>query len=192
MENKLSSILVMLLIALIALTSYWLKLEVIKELNSKKSLLASGPDFYLDEFSAQQTTENGDIKFILDGKKMTNYDYLNKTYLKNPKFTKYENGNPYSWITGKNGEITNLGDEIIVSKNVILMRLATSKKKAMKLSTDTLNILPNSDIIFTRSPVKMIQEPNIEISGVGMKFDKKENTFKLLGDVRVHYEKIIK
>ena len=192
MENKLSSILVILLITLIALTSYWLKLEVIKELNSKKSLLASGPDFYLDEFSAQQTTENGDIKFILDGKKMTNYDYLNKTYLKNPKFTKYENGNPYSWITGKNGEITNLGDEIIVSKNVILMRLATSKKKAMKLSTDTLNILPNSDIIFTRSPVKMIQEPNIEISGVGMKFDKKENTFKLLGDVRVHYEKIIK
>ena len=68
MENKLSSILVMLLIALIALTSYWLKLEVIKELNSKKSLLASGPDFYLDEFSAQQTTENGDIKFILEHK----------------------------------------------------------------------------------------------------------------------------
>jgi lipopolysaccharide export system protein LptC len=192
MENKLSSILVMLLIALIALTSYWLKLEVIKELRSEKSLLASGPDFYLDEFSAQQTTENGDIKFILDGKKMTNYEHLNKTYLKNPKFTKYENGNPYSWITGKNGEITNLGDEIIVRKNVILMRLATSKKKAMKLSTDSLNILPNSDIIFTRSPVKMIQEPNIEISGVGMKFDKKENTFKLLGDVRVHYEKIIK
>ena len=192
MENKLSSILVILLITLIALTSYWLKLEVIKELYSEKSLLASGPDFYLDEFSAQQTTENGDIKFILAGKKMTNYDYLNKTYLINPKFTKYENGNPFSWITGGNGEITNLGDEIIVRKNVVLMRLATSKKKAMKLFTDSLNILPNDDIIFTRSPVKIIQEPNIEINGVGMKYDKKENTFKLLSNVKVHYEKIIK
>ena len=192
MENKLSSILVFLLIALIALTTYWLKLEVIKELHSEKSLLTSGPDFYLDEFSAQQTTENGDIKFILDGKKMTNYDYLNKTYLKNPKFTKYQNGNPYSWITGNNGEITNLGDEIIVRKNVILTRLATSKKKAMKLFTDSLKIFPNTELIITKSPIKIIQEPNIEINGVGMKYDKKENTFKLLSKVRVHYEKIIK
>jgi len=192
MENKLSSILVILLIALIALTSYWLKLEVIKELYSEKTLLATGPDFYLDEFSAQQTTENGDIKFILAGKKMTNYEHLNKTHLINPKFTKYENGIPYSWISGNNGEITNLSDEIIVRKNVILMRLATNKKKAMKLFTDSLNILPNADVIFTRSPVKIIQEPNIEINGVGMKYDKKENTFKLLENVRVHYEKNIR
>ena len=192
MENKLSSILVILLIALIALTSYWLKLEVIKELYSGETFLASGPDFYLDNFSAQQTTETGDIKFILSGNKMSNYEHLNKTYLNNPKFTKYERGNPYLWITGNNGEITNLGDEIIVRKNVILTRLATPKKNTMKLFTDSLNILPNSDIIFTRSPVKIIQEPNIEINGVGMKYDKKENTFKLLNKVRVHYEKIIK
>ena len=72
------------------------------------------------------------------------------------------------------------------------MRIATPKKKAMKLFTDSLNILPNADVIFTRSPVKIIQEPNIEINGVGMKYDKKENTFKLLSDVKVHYEKIIK
>ena len=85
-----------------------------------------------------------------------------------------------------------MGDEIIVRKNVILTRLATPKKNTMKLFTDSLNILPNSDIIFTRSPVKIIQEPNIEINGVGMKYDKKENTFKLLNKVRVHYEKIIK
>jgi lipopolysaccharide export system protein LptC len=185
MENKLSSILVILLIALIALTSYWLKLEVIKELYSEKTLLASGPDFYL-------TTENGDIKFILAGKRMTNYEHLNKTLLINPKFTKYEGGNPYSWISGNNGEVKSLGDEIIVRKNVVLMRIATPKKKAMKLFTDSLNILPNADVIFTRSPVKIIQEPNIEINGVGMKYDKKENTFKLLSDVKVHYEKIIK
>ena len=92
MENKLSSILVILLISLIALTTYWLKLEVIKELYSEKSLLASGPDFFLNEFSTQQTTENGHIKFMLAGKKMTNYEHINKTYLKNPKFTKYEEG----------------------------------------------------------------------------------------------------
>ena len=192
MENKLSSILVILLISLIAITTYWLKLEVIKELYSEKSFLASGPDFFLNEFSTQQTTESGDIKFTLAGKKMTNYEHINKTYLKDPKFTKYEEGNPYSWISGNNGEITNLGDEIIVRKNVTLTRKATSKKKAMQLFTDSLNILPNNELVHTTSPIKIIQEPNIEINGVGMEYDKKENTFKLLSNVKVHYEKIIK
>ena len=192
MENKLSSILVILLISLIALTTYWLKLEVIKELYSEKSLLASGPDFFLNEFSTQQTTENGHIKFMLAGNKMTNYEHINKTYLKNPKFTKYEEGSPYSWITGGKGEITSLGDEIIVKNNVTFTRIATPKKKTMKLFTDSLNIFPNTELVNTKSPIKIVQEPNIEINGVGMEYDKKENTFKLLSNVKVHYEKIIK
>jgi lipopolysaccharide export system protein LptC len=51
-----------------------------------------------------------------------------------------------------------------------------------------LNIVPNEDIVFSKKPVKIIQEPNIEIDGVGMKYDRKENTIKLLSNVKVHYE----
>jgi lipopolysaccharide export system protein LptC len=190
MESKLSSILVIILIAVIAATSFWLKLEVNKELFSEKSLVTSGPDFYLKKFLLKQTTESGNIKFILEADRMENYEYLNKTYLNNPKFTKYENKYPYSWISGNRGEITNMGDEIIVRENVRLVRLATPTKKEMKLYTNSLNILPKIDVVFTKSPVKIIQEPNIEINGIGMKYDKKENTFKLLSNVKVHYEKI--
>jgi lipopolysaccharide export system protein LptC len=35
----------------------------------------------------------------------------------------------------------------------------------------------------------MIQEPNIEIDGIGMEYDKKEGTTKLLSNVKVFYEK---
>ena len=58
----------------------------------------------------------------------------------------------------------------------------------MSLYTSQLNIVPNEDIVFSKKPVKIIQEPNIEIYGVGMKYDRKENTIKLLSNVKVHYE----
>ncbi len=190
MENKLSSILFVIIIAVIAITTYWLKLNVDKELYKNKSPLANGPEFYLEQFTTQQTSENGEIKFILAGKEMTHFDHLNKTFLKNPNFTKFENNNPYSSISGDAGEIRNKGDEIIVDKNVKLIRMETKTKKEMKLYTDSIIILPKTNIVFTKSAVKIIQEPNIEINGVGMTYDKNENTFKLLKNVKVHYEKV--
>ena len=71
--------------------------------------------------------------------------------------------------------------------NVILTRVKTDKKREMKLFTDQLDILPNMDIVLTKKPVKIIQEPNIEIYGIGMKYDNKEGIVKLLSNVKVHY-----
>jgi LPS export ABC transporter protein LptC len=76
----------------------------------------------------------------------------------------------------------------LFSDNVILTRVKTEKKREMKLFTDELNILPDMDIVITKKPVKIIQEPNIEIYGVGMKYDNKEGIVKLLSNVKVHYD----
>ena len=101
---------------------------------------------------------------------------------------KFDQNNPISNITGDSGEIINMGQEIIVKNNVVLTRLGTKAKKKMSLYTNQLNIIPSEDIVFSKKAVKIIQEPNIEVDGVGMKYDKKENTLKLLSNVKVHYE----
>jgi len=76
----------------------------------------------------------------------------------------------------------------LFTDNVILTRIKTKKKREMRLFTDELDILPNIDIILTKKPVKIIQEPNIEIYGIGMKYDNKEGIVKLLSNVKVHYD----
>ena len=70
MENKLSSILTLIIILIVALTTYWLKLEVDKEQLLKSTSLEKGPDFFLKGYKTQQTLENGEINFILSGEKM--------------------------------------------------------------------------------------------------------------------------
>lgn len=192
MDNKLSSIFALIFILFIALVSFWLNQEVKKELLEDAKNLNNAADFYLSNFSSKHMNEAGSIKYIITGKEMKNYKHSEKTLLLQPKFVKYENSKPISNISGESGEIKNQGDEIIIKENVILNRLPNNSKKLMSLYTSQLNIIPNEDIVFSKKPVKIIQEPNIEIDGVGMKYDRKENTIKLLSNVKVHYENIQK
>ena len=189
MVNKLSTIFTLLLIVIIAFITYWLKTEVDKELLIKNKKNASGPEFYLKDFNGVQTKKNGDIKFTISAKNMEEFDYAEFAILDKPLFTRYKNSKPYSYIKSNTGKVISGGDEYLFSDNVILTRVETKKKRRMELFTDELDVLPNIDIILTKKPVKIIQEPNIEIYGIGMKYDNKEGIVKLLSNVKVHYEK---
>ena len=188
MANKLSTIFVLLIIIILTFITYWLKLEVEKELLSKNNNLASGPEFYLKNFENVQTKKNGAIKFSIKAKNMKEFSYAEYASLKQPHFTRYKNSKPYSIISSNKGKVISGGDKYFFSDNVILTRVKTKKKREMKLFTDELNILPDMDIVITKKPVKIIQEPNIEIYGVGMKYDNKEGIVKLLSNVKVHYD----
>ena len=187
--NKLSTFFVAIFLIIIALTSYWLKQEVDKEYVNKKRDLNSSPDFFLNNFTTTQTNKDGEIKYTLKAKEMKHYSYSEKAFLVQPFYTKYENGKPHTTIKSIAGEINNKGDEVFLKKNVVLIRLPTAKKKKMTLITDELNIFTKLDIVTSEKPVKIIQEPDIEIDGGGMKYDKKEGTIKLLSNVKVYYEK---
>ena len=187
MANKLSTIFVLLLILIIALITYWLKAEVEKELLVKDKNNASGPEFYLKSFNSIQTKKNGDVKFILSAKNMEQFDYAGYANLKKPLFTRYKNSKPHSFIKSNNGRVINNGDKYLFTDNVILTRVKTKTKREMRLFTDQLDILPKIDIVLTKKPVKIIQEPNIEIYGIGMKYNNKEGIVKLLSNVKVHY-----
>jgi LPS export ABC transporter protein LptC len=159
-----------------------------KELLTKNNNNASGPEFYLKNFNSVQTKKNGAVKFIIKAKNMEEFNYAEYAILKKPHFTRYKNNKPHSFIKSNNGKVISGGDEYLFTDNVILTRIKTKKKREMRLFTDELDILPNIDIILTKKPVKIIQEPNIEIYGIGMKYDNKEGIVKLLSNVKVHYD----
>jgi len=92
-------------------------------------------------------------------------------------------------IVSENADIINKGDQIILKDNVTLTRFPTKTRKQLKLFTSELNIFPNDDYVSSSQPIKIVQEPNIEINGVGMIYNKTENTFKILKKVTVYYEK---
>ena len=120
---------------------------------------------------------------------MKHFKKEDKTSLFKPLYTKYKNMEKHSTIYSDVGEISNKGEEITLKENAILIRLPTKTKKTLKLYTHELNIYSELDVVTSQKAVKMIQEPNIEIDGVGMKYDNKDGILKLLSNVKVRYEK---
>ena len=189
MESKFSAFFVLFFIFIIAISSFYLKNEVNKELSFSNAKLTGLPDFFLKNFTSNQTRQDGLTQFILSGKKMENYKHLNLTIMQLPEYIRYKNGLPESRIKGLKGELNSDSEKIIIQENVVLTRLETPTKKALNLYTNQLNIFTKEEIVTSDLPVKIIQEPNIEISGTGMRYDKKESTIKLMKNVKVHYEK---
>jgi len=183
-----STFFVFIFLIIIALTTFWLKEKVEKEFINKSKNLNNSPDFYLKEFNVTQTNKDGKIKFTLNALDMKHYKYLDSALLNQPYYTQYKNERTHITIKSEKGEINNKGDKIFFNKNVVLTRLPTKQKKKLSLFTDELNIFTKLDIVTSKKSVKMIQEPNIEIDGIGMEYDKKEGITKLMSNVKVFYE----
>ena len=187
--NLLSTAFAFIFIAIVALASFWLKEEVINEYKNYKLSNNSGPSFFLKDFDSTRTDEDGNLQSSLQAEYMKHFKEEDKTSLLRPLYTKYKNKEKHSTIYSDIGEINDKGEEIILKENAILIRLPTKTKKTLKLYTHELNIYSELDIVTSQKAVKMIQEPNIEIDGVGMKYDNKEGILKLLSNVKVRYEK---
>ena len=187
--NLLSTVFAFIFIAIVALASFWLKEEVINEYKNFTIGKNSGPSFFLKDFDSTKTDEDGNLQSSLQADYMKHFKEEDKTSLFKPLYTKYKNKKKHSTIYSDVGEISDKGEEIILKENAILIRLPTKTKKTLKLYTHELNIYSELDIVTSQKAVKMIQEPNIEIDGVGMKYDNKDGILKLLSNVKVRYEK---
>jgi len=131
MESKFSAFFVLFFIFIIAISTFYLKNEVNKELSSSKTKLTGLPDFFLKNFTSIQTRSDGLVKFSLSGKKMENYKHLNLTAMQLPKYIRYKNGLPESRITGRKGEFNSDSEKIIIQENVVLTRLETQQKNLL-------------------------------------------------------------
>ena len=187
--NLLSTAFALIFIAIVALASFWLKEEVINEYKNFTISKKSGPSFFLKDFDSTKTDEDGNLQSSLQADYMKHFKEEDKTSLFKPLYTKYKNKKKHSTIYSDVGVISNKGEEITLKENAILIRLPTKTKKTLKLYTHELNIYSELDVVTSQKAVKMIQEPNIEIDGVGMKYDNKDGILKLLSNVKVRYEK---
>jgi lipopolysaccharide export system protein LptC len=189
MINRFSVLFPIFFAAILAFISYWVQVSVENESEKRVNKLSNSPDYFLTNFKTIQTESDGSIRFILSANEMTHFVQDDTTRLKKPLFIKYKNNLPSSQIEGGSGFISTNGEEVQIIDNVKVARLETETKPKMELFTDQLTVLPHKDQAFTKSPVRIIQDPKTVVNAIGMKYDKKNGIITLLEKVRVHYEK---
>ena len=70
-----------------------------------------------------------------------------------------------------------------------MIRHETKSKKVMKLLSNEITIVPDKEIISSDKKIKIIQEPSIEVDGIGFNYNKKTGIIRIFDSVRVHYDK---
>ena len=192
MINRFSVLFPIFFAAILAFISYWVQVSVENESEKRGNKLSNSPDYFLTNFKTIQTESNGSIHFILSANEMTHFAQDDTTRLKKPLFIRYKNNLPSSKIGGGIGLVSTDGEEVQIIDNVKVVRLESETKPKMELFTDQLTVLPNKDQAFTKSPVRITQDPKTVVNAIGMNYDKKNGIMTLLGKVRVHYEKPVK
>jgi lipopolysaccharide export system protein LptC len=173
----------------LAIITFWINLTVEQQGPKIDGSNRHDPDYTMNNLVNTQTDIYGKLRYVLAATEMVHYPDDDSTVLQRPRFTQYTTNKPYTQIEGLRGYVSSDGEEVELVDNVKVVRQAFENKGEMQILTEKLIILPNQDLVKTDSPVTIKQAPKTVITATGMIYDKKNQTVKLLKNVKVHYEK---
>ena len=187
--SKYSFFFTIIFLVIISIISFWLNNEVKKELNIEEKKLTNNPDYFLKNFISKQTDDLGNLNFSLQALQMNYFSYNDESVLKKPVFKKFEEQKKVLDLTSNKGVIFENGEKIKMLDDAQMIRHETKSKKVMKLLSNEITIIPDKEIVSSDKKIKIIQEPNIEVDGIGFNYNKKTGVIKIFNSVRVHYDK---
>jgi len=187
--SKYSIFFTIIFLVIISIISFWLNNEVKKELKMEEKKLTNNPDYFLKNFISKQTDDLGNLNFSLEAKQMNYFSYNDESILNKPVFKKYEEKKKVLDLVSNKGIILENGEKIKMLDDAQMIRHETKSKKVMKLLSNEITIIPNQEILSSDQKIKIIQEPNIEVDGIGFKYNKKTGIIKIFDSVKVHYDK---
>jgi lipopolysaccharide export system protein LptC len=179
------------LLAILALLTFWIDYAVQAPEARLDGSSRHDPDYILNNFTTTRTDENGELRYRLTAAEMRHYPDDDTTELEKPQFERYEADKPFTSIEGNKGFVSADAETVEFIDDVKVVRQAFKGKGEMVVLTDRLQVMPNEEIAKTDRPVVITQEPKTVIHATGMIYDKKNQTVQLLSRVKAHYEKPI-
>ncbi len=144
------------------------------------------PDAIIENFSASQMDAQGLPHYVLVAKKMLHFSDDDSTELEAPHFTTLSPQHPTVQITAQHGIVSRKGDEILLDKNVSITRVAQKDQSELNVLTEYLRIFPDKDLVNTDRAVTIVDATSTT-HAIGLEFDNKARTLKLLTQVKSEY-----
>lgn len=171
--------------------TYWLNQQVQPLPPKQDKNKRHDIDYAVENFSAVTLDEKGQARYLLTSEKMWHYPDDDSTYLQGPRFVSVQNGRSPMVTSALSGKISSHGEDVFLSGEVKMVRIAQQAQDQMRFSTEYLHIDPDKDTADTDQAV-VIETARDTVQAVGMRLDNKLRTIALLSNVRSTYEPIQK
>ncbi len=182
-RDRAFSLFPLLLMLTLAAASLWLERAVQAPEHDKSGKMRHDPDFIADDFGITKMDASGKPEYILSATRMLHYPDNESTDIVTPRLVQRHDNDAQIVIRADRGTVSKGGEEASFYGNVVVVREAALGRGELRVQTEYLQIVPDSDLARTDKPV-IITEDGSRLSGVGMEFNNKTRQFALLSQVR--------
>lgn len=190
MLDRLAVYLPLVLMGLMAMTSYWLvrntpKLSDIEAETAPRH----EPDYYMRDFSVKVFETDGRLKSVIVGTEGRHYPDTDTLEIDQPRIRILGAEGSVTTATAARGLINADGSEVQLFEKAVVVREATVNVKGIstprsELQSDFLHFFANTEQVKSHLPVVMIRGSGDRFTGDGVGFDNLGRTMEINGRVR--------
>ena len=195
MGERLSTLVIIVLLALLALLTFWLE-RVVQEITPvREKPPAHEADYIADKLFATRMGLDGRVRDTVHAVKLTHYPDDDRIELASPRFVTYGRDTPLA-VTATQAKITSNGGNVYFMGDVLVRRgaintggaatAAHAPGGAMTVRTEYLHLMPDDNIAKTDRPVTL-DDGQLRIQAGGMELNSDTRVMKLSGGVRGAY-----
>lgn len=186
-RDRASHLFPLLLMLALAAASLWLERTVQAPEHDQSGKLRHDPDFIAEDFGITKMGLNGKPEYSLSAASMLHYPDDQSTDIAEPRLIQRHDDAPPVVIRADRGQLSKNGEVASFFGNVVVVREASRDRAELRVQTEYLQIVPDSDLARTDKPV-VITEDGSRLAGVGMEFNNKTRQFALLSQVRGRFD----
>lgn len=177
---------------LLAMLTYWLDQQVEAGLLfGRKAPLRHEPDYYLERFLATRLGEDGRPYQTLRAKRLEHYADDRSLLVIEPELHARDERGITIDARARQGVVKEYGESALLTGAVRLVRSppagAKDARGPVTLETESLTVVPDRQWLESDQAVTITDRRAI-IQGVGMQFDGKAETLKILAKVRAQFK----
>jgi lipopolysaccharide export system protein LptC len=182
MRERLASVVAIVLLAVVLITSYWY---------SQSLLVVSGTapprpgsvDFFAEGIALTQFDPFGRARYKLFADRMTHYPDSDDVDMTHPRMVSLRPDQPQVRASALVAHVENNGERILLNGDVVITRAPDGAQPPMRIETEALLALPDSDRYSTDQPVQ-VDRGDARVRAIGMDFDNVARRVVFQSDVR--------
>jgi len=184
MRDRLTSLIAIILLAVITATSYWYA-RALRVPKASSTLAPGKPDFEAEKLVITQFDAQGRAKHKLFADKLLHYAENDNVDVTSPRLVSLRPDQPQVEVRALRGQVENAGERIHLYGDVDLRRATFGDLPTLRVTTEYLLAVPDYDRYSTDKPVQVDRgDARITAAG-GMQIDNIARTAQFDGTVRM-------
>ena len=187
MRNRLTTLMPLLLVGLLAGFTFWLERFAQGPTRDVVGPSRHDPDYIVEKLTGVHMGETGAARYVLSAEKLVHYPDDDTTLLTAPKLVSYASAKAPVTVTANEGVVSAKGDHVYFQDDVRVTRAAHEGASEMVMRTSFLHVVPDQQIARTDRSVTLTDDANT-VTAVGFEMNNETGVIKLLSNVRGSYD----